>query len=146
MRLTIRPTKAIECAVTPPTDPEHSDVTKKMSSLHALIQLFKYASELKDTYLQVCVLAKLRYTLHYSFFDIDEYIDGVREVYAFDMLNSAHRCLQSIFLTAAVKHSLALTAGPKRTLFMELKNQVARFDYEYTLGLSWFMYVKSGLR
>jgi len=111
-----------------------ANTTAELSTLETLIRLFVLTKHLKDEFLASCVLAKLRHNLHNGFFELSEFLDGVRKVYKLDVHDEGQRLLQKIFLTAAVKHSVSLCGGSKRTLFVDLLRECERFGYEYTLA------------
>jgi hypothetical protein len=55
----------------------------------------------------------LSYSLRDDSFDLVILMSGIKQAYGLNVQDEGHRTIQSIFLSVAVKHSLALSAGPK---------------------------------
>jgi hypothetical protein len=73
--------------------------------------------------------------------DEDRFELTIKQAYGLNVQDEGHRTIQSIFLSVAVKHSLALSAGPERTLFNNLLGQGVRFGCEYNLAMNWRIHV-----
>ncbi|KAH6312938.1 hypothetical protein HBI39_057070 [Parastagonospora nodorum] len=131
--------KNIEYAYVLPTDPVQTDAN--MGILKILVRMYILSIDLKDTFLAKCVLAKLRFSLHHGHFDLEELLVSLEQVYGLNGENPSHKLIQSLFLTAALKHSLALSTSHKRTCFIILQGKIERLRYEYTLGMSWNVHV-----
>lgn len=141
LNMTIDIIKKLEYARIPPGLMHDPNSTSSMTTLEVLVNIYLVSEGLRNHFLADCVMAKLRYNLHHGHFDFDEFLNSLGHVYGLSPHDARHRELQSIFLSATIHHSLALSSGPKWTRFSDLLGENDNLRYEHILAKSWHVHV-----
>lgn len=129
----------IEYACRPPDNPEHMDAANESSELEALLQLYTPAtSALEDDFLARCVIVQLRKILYNGFFTGDELLRSLEHVYRLDEEHPTHSIVQSIFLTAIIKHSVSLVVSEDAEKFSALLGKFDNLCFEWIRAMVWY--------
>lgn len=139
--VTVDNPKIIQCAFPLLDGTAEPDVAPSLTTLDALIQLHLLSLDFQDDFLAACIFAKLRHNLRHGYFELEELFGSIRLVYSLDIQVEENRAMQAMFLSAALRFSLALRGGEKRALFQDVQAQVVRFGKEYALAMNWDKYV-----